>query len=310
MKRCMLLCFVCYCSLLMSQPAATKSAAPKAAAPKTDVKKQKIDKKVREIIPSDFFTQMSSSDQNWMERKINMAVRKAVQDRKVSLEKISDYLYLQIVPSFVYRGEEGEEKLGEDLLGILGTIKAGENAMIMSFSWKQLTEMNLPFERKLVENLLIEPRFFGKDIELTFYVELNTLTNLVYNGLKRLSNVSLRYNSQRRFYRVEGKKTGFFYMVHVPNIAYEIIYSGLTYEMIIKRYLEEIRMLQSVMAKYTDKIKKANGISWDGRYLKSEKGVVDLWFLYTKSREEKKEPSSYVENLLNGKPVQVTGKEK
>ncbi len=260
-------------------------------------------------VPENFEKVVSESKFNWFEKRVNLTLYKAVSDRKVVLEKLSDYIFLQAVPSFAYADEKGEDRLGEDLMGLLGTIASAQDTVILPLEWNQLKNLGLPFKKSLMESML-----FGKDtdshFELTFFIEMNKLTGRVRETLNRQPGLALRYNSQSRFYRVGKKGVKAFVMIHLPNIAYEVIFTGNTPENVVKEKADEVKFILDSVETYEKRILADKKLTYDGRYIRGKGIMVDLWFLYGETKGNKKMAKMIFEKVIKGKPVKVTGSEK
>ncbi len=260
-------------------------------------------------IPADYAKQIESSSLNYLEKKVAYAVLNAVKNQKVVLDTVADYLFVQVVPSYIYKGPGGEERLGQDLMGLLGTIQTKENAAIMALEFKELEKMRLPFPKKITESLLIDSKSL-KDIEITFFVELNSLTGRIYEALQRIEESKLIYNSTSRFYRIESTKSKCYFMLHIPNIAYEIAYTGNTIENVLKRETTDVRKVFSVMKKYEEKILKNPKTTFDGRYIRGSNFSVDLWFLMKYIETHKITAEAVMEDILKEKSLKIEGREK
>jgi len=262
-------------------------------------------------VPSDFDKRLSGSGKNWFQIRINQSVARAIRERKVSLEALTDYLFLMTVPNFSYRGEEGEERLGTDIMNLLGTIQTPQNTVMMELQWSELITMGLPFKKKLTDALLFPTHYFPKEIDLTFFVDLNAFTARVGAAFEGKPKVTPVYNSAQRFYRLRHEDLKCLFIVNITNIAYEIVYTGEPFENIIKRYLAEADFLFSVMGRYEKKIVADNALSYDGRYIKKGKEIfVDLWFLYDTVKGDVSSATSLMERILRHEPVSVSGSEK
>lgn len=268
------------------------------------------------IIPQGWEDLVNNAQLNWLEKKVNEEVVKAVKTSKVSLTKLDDYLYLQITPNYVYVGDDSDERLAMDISDALGSISGDKDGVFMNLNWYELYTQKLPFNKKLpnaikvVSSSNFYPSKGNLPIDVTFFFELNKLTGMVYSSLGTNKDFKLIYNSKKRFYKIkmEGIKTYFF--VHIPNIVYEIAYAGNTFENIIGRKIKEFNIVYGVMKKYESIIDKNSKLSYDGRYIKGDNVFIDMWFFYDYVTQNKLNIDNLFTDILNGKPIKIKGSEK
>ncbi|HOW52468.1 MAG TPA: hypothetical protein PLV42_10555 [bacterium] len=261
-------------------------------------------------VPADFDAQLKGKGLNWFQTRVNQSIARAVRERKVALESLNEYLFLMTVPNFAYRGDAGEEKLGEDMMGLLGTIKTGEEAVIMELQWAELVGMGLPFKKKLTDALVFPASYFKNEIDMTFFVDVNTFTARLGAALGVNPKAKAVYNSQQKFYRLKRDDLQVIYIVNIPNIAYEMVYTGEPFENVIKQYLKEAEFLFALMEKYEKKLTADKALTYDGRYIKGKEIFIDLWFLYGKVKGDRAAAESFIAAALQHKPVTVSGSEK
>lgn len=261
-------------------------------------------------VPPDFDKHLSGSGKNWLQIRVNQSVARAIRERKVSLEALTDYLFLMTVPNFAYRGEDGEERLGTDIMNLLGTIRTPPDTVMMELQWSELITMGLPFKKKLTDALLFPAHYFPNEIDLTFFIDLNAFTARVGAAFEHKPKITPIYNSTQRFYRLRHEDLKCIFIVTITNLAYEIVYTGEPFENVIKRHIAEAYFLFSVMEKYEKKILADKALSYDGRYIKGKEIFVDLWFLYDKVRGDVSSAGSLMERLLRHEAVSVSGSEK
>ncbi len=261
-------------------------------------------------VPPDFEMRLKGAGRNWLEIRVNQSVARAIRERKVSLEALNEYLFLMTIPNFAYRGESGEERLGDDIMGLLGTIQTPSQTVMMELQWSEIADMGLPFTKKLTDSLLFPPAYFEKDIDFTFFVDVNALTSRVGAAFENKPGMKPVYNSAQRFYRIRRENLSCIFIVNVTNIAYEMVYTGEPFENVVKHYVAEAEFLFVVMEKYEKKIKSDKRLSYDGRYIKGENILVDLWFLYDAVNGDIAEASRFIEKVLRHEPVSVVGSEK
>ncbi len=268
------------------------------------------------VIPQGWEELVNNEQLNWLEKKVNETVVTAVKTSKVSLTKMDDYLYLQITPNYVYVGDDSDERLAMDISDALGSVNGSRDGVFMNLNWYELYTQKLPFNKRLPDSVKVVPSFNfypvkGElSLDITFFFELNKLTGMVYSSLATNKELKLIYNSAKRFYKIEltGLKTHFF--VHIPNIVYEIAYTGNTFESIIGDKIKELNLVFSVMKKYEPIIEKNEKLSYDGRYLKGDKIFVDIWFLYDYLEKNKLNADTVFADILNGKAIEIKGAEK
>jgi len=259
-------------------------------------------------IPEKFYEKLETSNFNWLAKKINITIHKAITTKKVVLESLTDYLFIQTTPKFAYMGEEAREM--EEVSELFGTVPQPKQGAMLSVFWSDSAKAGLPYKKKLTDSLLFPAEnILHNDVELTFFVEMIKLTGRVYSALKRNESLVFKYNSKNRFYRVESsdKKMKSYIFVQVPNIAYEIVYTGEPVENILKRYIEELDTIFTVMKKYEPLIKNKKELTFDGRNIKGKDIFVDLWFLYQYVKEKNVSAESVIKKALEGSPVKVVG---
>jgi hypothetical protein len=263
-------------------------------------------------LPSNYEGLVKSSSANSMEKKINTIVGKAVSGGKVVIEKVTDILFIQVVPNFAYADENGEERLGEDLLRLLesNSMEAPRNAQFMNLAYSELITMKLPFKKRLIDAMVIGADKFDLSIDLTFFININALTNSVYNSLKNIKDFEAVYNSREKYYRTKFKDSNVLYLIRIPNIAYELAYTGELYENIISRHIKEALFLKNVLKDFEKKIAKDTSLSFDGRYIKGKNVSIDLWFLGEKTGMDVEKGRSVIMKALNKNPVEISGNEK
>jgi len=262
------------------------------------------------VVSPDFEMRLKGAGMNWLEIRVNQSVARAIRERKVSLEALNEYLFLMTVPNFAYRGEAGEERLGNDIMGLSGTIQTPSQTVMMELQWSELIGMGLPFTKKLTDSLLFPAAYFEKDIDFTFFVDVNALTARVGGAFENKPGMKPVYNSAQRFYRIRRDDLSCIFFVNVTNVAYEMVYTGEPFENVIKRYVAEAEFLFAVMGKYEKKIKGDKRLSYDGRYIKGENILVDRWFLHDATNGDIAEAFRFMEKVLRHEPASVVGSEK
>lgn len=263
-------------------------------------------------LPENYEELVKSSSVNSMEKKINLIVGKAVSGGRVVIEKVNDILFVQVIPNFAYADENGEERLGEDLVSLLqsNTMEAPRNAQFMNLAYSELITMKLPFKKRLIDSMIIGADKFDLSIDLTFFININALTNSVYNSLKNIKDFETVYNSREKYYRTKFKDSNILYLIRIPNIAYEIAYTGELYENIISRQIKEALFLKNVLYDLEKKITKDTGLSFDGRYIKGKDVSIDIWFLGEKTGMDVEKGRGLIMKALERKPVEISGNEK
>ena len=263
-------------------------------------------------LPADYDKKVKASDTNWMEKEINFLVGDAVKKSSVVMKKISDILIVQVVPNYAYIGMEGEEKLGEDLAVILnsGEIKVPSGTKLMNFIYSELLFMKLPFKKRLIDSMIIGADKFPNSIDITFFVNVNILTKKIFNALDNNPEIKPIYNSSKKYYRASFKDSKLLYLIYIPNMAYEIAYTGVTFENVLGKYVLEARFLHELLKNYEKKIDSDKNLSFDGRYIKGKNIMIDLWFLPSKIKLDKKKAEEVFEKALKHLPVKVSGSEK
>lgn len=264
----------------------------------------------KKYLPDDFEKKLESSSMNWMEKKVNEAIGRAVTSKKAVIDEICEYIFIQVIPNFAYATGKGEEQLGDDLMLMLGKIKTSNDAVIQELSWSQLQQMGLPFKKKLSNSLLVAPEHMKNDIDVTFFVEMNALTNKVFNTFQQNKEYQAIYNSEQRFYRIKAGDLKLFYMIFVPNLSYEIVFTGEPFENVIKNYLDELKLLFSVMKKFEKKIIADKALDYDGRYIKGKDIFVDMWFFNSFIKDKGLNADNIMQDILAKKPIHIGGNEK
>ena len=260
------------------------------------------------ILPNNYEQKLSEGSFNWFEKAVNKAIIKTILTKKVTLEKISDYLYLQTIPNYEYNTPKTEDKLGEDLMNILGKFQTSQNTVIQPFVYVNLLKMKLPFKKRLIDNMIIAPHFFTSDIiDLTFFADMNKFTARIRESLLRIKNFKPIYNSKNRFYRMKKKDSKLIYFVRIPNIVYEMVYTGNTLENILKNKIAEINYLGNILDLFEEKIKKSKTITFDGRYIRGKKVFIDMFFLYEKTKGNIKRTKELMKNALLGNKTDIRG---
>jgi len=260
--------------------------------------------------PPTFFDDLKKSDYNPLIKSINKSIHESILTKKVTLHKLDEFLYLLTTPGFAYEGEDGNEKLGEDLVPVLGKFNVAQGAL-MSLIYNDLKKLNLPFKKMLTDYLLFPKEIFVKDIELAFYVDLNKLTGKIYNKLSKDKSLVLNYNSKNRFYRIEKRSQKAFYLFQIPNAAYEIVYTGAMIDSVIEKEVDEFSFIFSVIDKKLNKqLVNSKAVSFDGRYITGKSIFIDVWFLKKKSNSNVKHAKEFISKALKGKAVDIRGNAK
>jgi hypothetical protein len=263
-------------------------------------------------LPENYEELVKSSSGNVMEKRINIIVGEAITKGKVVLEKVNDILFAQVVPNFAYSDEAGEERLGEDLIAILQSNKmeAPRSAQFMNLDYRELMLMKLPFKKKLIDSMVIGADKFDLSLDLTFFVNMNALTNSVYNALKNINEFTTVYNSSEKYYRTKFADSNLLFLVRIPNIAYELIYTGELFENIISAQIKEALFLKNVMKDFEKQIEKDKELKFDGRYIKGKNISIDLWFLAGETGMDIEKGKAVIQKALRHEPVELTGNEK
>lgn len=261
-------------------------------------------------VPADLDTRLKGAGLNWLQIRVNQSVARIIREKKVSLEELNEYLYLMAVPNFAYRGDAGEERLGNDMMGLLGTIKTEENVEIMELQWSEMAGMGLPFRKRLTDALLFPADYFKDAIDLTFFVNIQVLTARIGAAFSVRPGIKPLYNSQQKFYRLKNETLQFIYIINIPNIAYEVVYTGEPLENVIRNYLQEMDLLFPLMERYEKRIISDKTLSYDGRYIKGKNIFIDLWFLHEKVKGSRGEAEAALEKALKHQPVEISGSEK
>ena len=250
-----------------------------------------------------------------MEKKIDEIIGTSIKTSHVVIEKLNDFIYLQVVPNFAYSDEGGEERLGEDLMKILhsGKISASDNSQFMSLDYTEMRLMGLPFKKKVVDSLVLGADKFDLSISLTFFININKLTNMVLNSLENIKDFKPIFNQNEKFYRTKFENSKTLYFIRIPNIAYEIAYTGELYENVIGKQIKEALFIYNAIKNVEKKIEKDPLLSFDGRYIKSvkdDKISVDLWFLPQKTAMNAAEAEKIIGKAMRHEAVKISGSEK
>ena len=266
-------------------------------------------------LPANYDELIKNSKGNQQEKKIDEIIGKAIKTSHVVIEKLNDFMFLQVVPNFAYSDEHGEERLGEDLMEILhsGRIAASENSQFMSLDFTEMRMMGLPFKRKVIDNLVLGADKFDLSISLTFFINMNKLTNMVLNSLENIKDFKPLFNQAEKFYRTKFEGSKMLYFIRIPNIAYEIAYTGELYENIIAKEIKEALFIHEAVKNVEAKIEKDPQLSFDGRYIKgvkNDKISIDLWFLPQQTGMNRDEAAKIIAKALKHEPVKVSGNEK
>ncbi len=266
-------------------------------------------------LPPDYAELIKKSKGNSMEKKIDEIIGNALKSSRVVIEKLNDFMFLQVVPNFAYQDEKGEERLGEDLMEILhsGKIGASANSQFMSLDYTEMKLMGLPFKTRLIDSLVLSADKFDLSISLTFFVNMNKLTNMVLNSLENIKDFKPLFNQNEKFYRTKFEDSKMLYFVRIPNIAYEIAYTGELYENVIGKEIKEALFIREAIKNAENRIEKDPLLSFDGRYIKSVKDnkiSIDLWFLPQKTGMNADEAAKIIGKALKHEPVKISGTEK
>lgn len=264
------------------------------------------------ILPENYEELVKSSTGNVMEKRINIIVGEAITKGKVVLEKVNDILFAQVVPNFAYADDSGEERLGEDLVAILQSNKmeAPRSAQFMNLDYRELMMMKLPFKKRLIDSMVIGADKFDLSLDLTFFVNMNALTNSVYNSLKNIKEFTTVYNSSEKYYRTKFEGSNLLFLVRIPNIAYELVYTGELFENIISAQIKEAIFLKNVMKDLEKLIEKDKELKFDGRYIKGKNISIDLWFMAGETGMDVEKGKAIVQKALRHESVELTGSEK
>ncbi len=300
-ERCLAIGLLCFFSLLLYGTPISQT--PSLVVPRVAPAEEPV-------VPPDFEASLKGGGKNWLEVRVNQSIARSIRERKVSLEALNEYLFLLTIPNFAYRGDEGEERLGNDIMNLLGTIQTPSQTVMMELQWSELVAMGLPFKKKITDALLFPATYFERDIDFTFFVDMNALTARVGAAFESKPDMKPVYNSSQRFYRVRQGDLSCIFIVNIANVAYEIAYTGEPFENVMKRYVAEAEFLFTVMGQYEKKIKKDKNLEYDGRYIKGKDIFVDLWFLYSAANGNVASAKQLMEKVLQHKPVSVSGSEK
>ncbi|MGI6395300.1 MAG: hypothetical protein ACOX2F_11340 [bacterium] len=264
------------------------------------------------VLPENYEELVKNFSCNIMEKRVNAIVGQAVSKQKVVLEKVNEIIYLQVIPNFAYLGEVGEEKLGEDLIAILESNKmeAPRSAQFMSLDYRELMAMNLPFKKRLIDSMVIGADKFNSAIDLTFFINMNALTNSVFGSLKNIKEFNAIYNSQERYYRTKFEGSALLFLIRIPNIAYQLAYTGELFENIVSSHIKEALFLKNVMKDYEKLIEKDKELSFDGRYIKGKNISIDLWFLANETEMDLEKGKAVIQKALKKEAIELMGSEK
>jgi hypothetical protein len=263
-------------------------------------------------LPENYEELVKNSSGNSMEKRINIIVGEAISKGKVVIEKVNDILFAQVVPNFAYTDENGEERLGEDLIAILQSNKmeAPRSAQFMNLDYRELMMMKLPFKKRLLDSMVIGADKFDFSLDLTFFVNMNALTNSVFNSLKNITEFKAIYNSSEKYYRTKFEDSNVLFLIRIPNIAYELVYTGELFENVISSHIKEALFLHNVMKNFEKTIEKDKELSFDGRYIKGKNISVDLWFLAEHTGMDVEKGKAVMQKILKRESVNITGSEK
>lgn len=246
---------------------------------------------------------------NWLEKSVNREIIKAVKSEQVTLTKLESYIYLQVIPFYIYgQGPEGERKLRDDITRVLGTVNSPSETKIMPLPIAELETMGLPFDRKITDSMILPPELFFEHIDITFFIDMNILTGRVGEALRKMERIKPVYNSKNRFYRVMKKGSELRYFVHIANIAYEIAYTGRIPESIIKRMVKEIEFLVEIMDEYEEKLKKSEALAFDGRYVKGDNVYIDILYLYEETGGNNEKIEKIMKKAFSSEKVNIRSK--
>ena len=263
-------------------------------------------------LPADYDKKVKDSNTNWMEKEINVLVGDAVRKSSVVMKKISDIMIVQVIPNYAYPGDEGEEKLGEDLAMILnsGKVKVPSGAKLMNFHYSELLYMKLPFKKRLIDSMIVGADKFPVSIDITFFINVNMLTKKIYNALDNIPDIKPVYNSAKKYYKASFKGSRLLYLIYIPNLAYEIAYTGDIFEKVLGKYVKEAQFLHEVLQKHEKSIVEDKKLEFDGRYIRGKDIMIDLWFLPSNTKMDKVQAEKILKKALKHQPVKVTGSEK
>lgn len=263
-------------------------------------------------LPDNYNELVRNSTGNWMEKKINEIVGMALSQNMVVIEKISDLLFLQVIPNYAYSDDKGEERLGEDLVRILQANKfeAPRSAQFMNLDYSQLVEMKLPFKKRLLDSMVIGADKFDLSISITFFANMNAITNSVFNSLSNIKEFTTVYNSSEKYYRTKFENSKLLYLVHIPNIVYEIVYTGEMFETVISAKIKEAIFLKNVLKDIEPLIEKDTALSFDGRYIKGKDIMIDMWFIAGNTGFDIEKAKALLSKALKHEAVKVSGSEK
>jgi hypothetical protein len=264
------------------------------------------------VIPENYEDLVNKAPFNTMEKKINLIIGESVRKNRVVIEQVNDFIYLQVIPNYAYFGDNGEEKLAEDLMEILnsGKISAPAGAQFMNISYAEMLEMNLPFKKKLTDSMILGKEKLTGSIDLTFFVNVNVVSNRLFNSLENIKEFKAVYNSTEKYYRTRYEGSRFLYLIRIPNLIYEIIFTGDLYETIVAKYVRESLFISGVLKKYEKGVTENKKLEFDGRYIKGEGVIVDLWFLPERTNLKEEKAEEIFRKILKGDKVEVVGSQK
>ncbi|HNW82878.1 MAG TPA: hypothetical protein PKG52_08310 [bacterium] len=263
-------------------------------------------------LPDNYNELVRNSSGNWMEKKVNEIIGMALSQNTVVIEKINDMLFLQVVPNYAYSDDKGEERLGEDLIRILEANKfeAPRSAQFMNLDYSQLVEMKLPFKKRLIDSMVIGADKFTLSISLTFFANMNAITNSIFNSLSNIKDFTPIYNSSEKYYRAKFENSKLLYLVQIPNIVYEMVYTGEMFETVISAKVKEAIFLKNVLKDAEPFIEKDKALSFDGRYIKGKDIMIDMWFLAEKTGLDLEKAKAVLSKALKHEAVNISGSEK
>ena len=149
-----------------------------------------------------------------------------------------------------------------------------------------------------------------------FMIPKNVQPNAAHKFLAKLENIKdfkPVFNQAEKFYRTKFEGSKLLYFIRIPNIAYEIAYTGELYENIIAQNIKEAQFIHDAIKDVEGKIEKDPLLSFDGRYIKGTKNdkiLIDLWFLPQKTAMNKAEAEKIISKALKHEPVNISGNEK
>jgi hypothetical protein len=189
-------------------------------------------------------------------------------------------------------------------------MEAPRSAQFMNLDYRELMMMKLPFKKRLLDSMVIGADKFDLSLDLTFFVNMNALTNSVFNSLKNITEFKVIYNSSEKYYRTKFEDSNVLFLIRIPNIAYELVYTGELFENVISSHIKEALFLHNVMKNFEKTIEKDKELSFDGRYIKGKNISVDLWFLAEHTGMDVEKGKAVMQKILKRESVNITGSEK